>query len=140
MVNEIPFLIRIRVRFGDADPAGLVYYPVIFHYFHIALEEFFADCCDLTYASLMAFERIGFPTVKTEAEFFIPLVYGDEVEVLMRVLRTGRASVTFQYEAQRASDGSLCARSTQVHVCMNLDTRRAVPIPDKYREVFEGTK
>ncbi len=130
----------IRVRFGDADPAGLVYYPVIFHYFHIALEEFFADCGGITYASLMADERIGFPTVNAQAEFFIPLVYGDEVEVLMRVLKTGRASVTFEYQAKRASDGALCARSTQVHACMNLDARRAVPIPDKYREAFERQK
>ncbi|MBC7911107.1 MAG: acyl-CoA thioesterase, partial [Pyrinomonadaceae bacterium] len=45
----MPFSTRIRVRFGDADPAGLVYYPVIFHYFHIALEEFFAACCGITY-------------------------------------------------------------------------------------------
>ncbi|MCA1633568.1 MAG: hypothetical protein LC802_07595 [Acidobacteria bacterium] len=33
------FSTRITVRFGDTDPAGLVYYPNIFHYFHIALEE-----------------------------------------------------------------------------------------------------
>jgi len=36
------FSTRITVRFGDTDPAGLVYYRNIFHYFHIALEEFFA--------------------------------------------------------------------------------------------------
>lgn len=38
----MPFSTRITVRFGDADPAGLVYYPVLFHYCHAAMEEFFA--------------------------------------------------------------------------------------------------
>ena len=135
--SSLSFQTHIRVRFGDADPAGLVYYPVIFHYFHIALEEFFDACCGITYAKLMTDERIGFPTVNAQTDFFIPLIYGDEVDVLMRVLKTGRTSVTFEYQARRANDGALCARSAQVHVCMNLDTRRAVPIPDKYRKVFE---
>ncbi len=131
---------RLPVRFGDADPAGLVYYPVIFHYFHIALEEFFPACCGITYHKLMEEERIGFPTVRAETEFLIPLVYSDEVDVEIRVSRIGNSSATFEYEAKRASDGALCARSVQVHVAMNLDTRRAVAIPEKYRGMFGEAK
>jgi 4-hydroxybenzoyl-CoA thioesterase len=131
------FYTRIRVRFGDADPAGLVYYPVIFHYFHIALEEFFAARCGISYDRLIADERLGFPTVKSEAEFFVPLVYGDEVDVKVFVSKLGRSSAVFEYRATRASDGTPCAQATQVQVAMNMDTRRAVPIPDKYRQAFE---
>lgn len=133
----MPFSTRIKVRFGDADPAGLVYYAVIFHYFHIALEEFFAARCGISYDRLIAHERLGFPTVKTEAEFFVPFVYGDEVDVEIFVSKLGRTSAHFEYSAKRARDGQLCARATHVQVAMNMDTRRAVPIPDKYREAFE---
>jgi 4-hydroxybenzoyl-CoA thioesterase len=132
----MPFSTRIKVRFGDADPAGLVYYPVIFHYFHIALEEFFAAQCGISYDHLIADERLGFPTVKTEAEFFVPMVYGDEVEVEIFVSKMGRSSAVFEYSARRASDATLCARATHVQVAMNMDTRRAVPIPEKYRQAF----
>ena len=132
------FFTRIKVRFGDSDPAGLVYYPVIFHYCHVAMEEFFAERCRISYAKLMMDERIGFPTVNAQAEFFVPLVYGDEAEVEVLVKSVGRSSLTFEYSIRRASDNTLCARSTQVHVCMNLDTRRAVQIPNKYRVVFES--
>lgn len=125
------------MRFGDADPAGLVYYPVIFHYLHIAMEEFFAARCGTSYARLMADERLGFPTVNAQAEFFVPLVYGDEVVVELFVSRVGRSSATFEYAVRRAVDDTLCARATHVHVAMNLDTRRAVSIPDKYRQAFE---
>ena len=127
---------RIKVRFGDCDPAGLVYYPVIFHYCHVAMEEFIASRCGISYAKLMSDERIGFPTVNVQAEFFVPLVYGDEAEVEVSVKSIGRSSVTFEYSVKRASDETLCARSTQVHVAINLDTRRAVQIPDKYRETM----
>jgi 4-hydroxybenzoyl-CoA thioesterase len=135
-----PFSARIEVRFGDADPAGLVYYPVIFHYLHIAMEEFFAARCGTSYARLMADERIGFPTVNAQAEFFVPLVYGDEAVVEVFVSRVGRSSATFEYTVKRASDNTLCARATHVQVAMNLDTRRAVSIPDKYRHAFERSK
>lgn len=132
----MPFTTRITVRFGDCDPAGLVYYPVLFHYCHAAMEEFFARRCGTSYARLMAEERIGFPTVNTRAEFFVPLVYGDETEVEVFVSRVGRSSATFEYTLRRAADGVTCARATLVQAAMNLDQLRAVPVPDKYREAF----
>ena len=68
------FSTRIVVRFGETDPAGLVYYPRLFHYCHVAFEEFFAARTGRTYAELLARERLGFPTVNAQAEFFAPLV------------------------------------------------------------------
>lgn len=135
----MPFSTRITVRFGDVDPVGLVYYPKIFHYFHIAMEDFFTARCGTTYQRLMMDERIGFPTVNTRAEFFVPIVYGDEIDVEVFVSRMGRSSATFEYSARRASDGVLCVRGVQVHVAMNLDARRAVPIPEKYRHAFAAS-
>lgn len=130
------FVTRIRVRFGDCDPAGLVYYPVIFHYCHVAMEEFIEARCGMSYDRLMRDYRLGFPTVNVRAEFLAPLVYGDEAEVTVSVARVGRTSVTFEYALRRAGDGTLCARSVQVHAAMNLDTRRAVPVADGLRDAF----
>ena len=129
----------MTVRFADVDAAGLVYYPVLFHYCHVAMEEFFAARCGIRYDRLMAEERIGFPTVNARAEFFVPLVYGDELEVEVFVSRTGRSSASFEYRLRRASDGVLCAEATLMQVSMNLDERRAVPIPEKYRRVFDDS-
>jgi YbgC/YbaW family acyl-CoA thioester hydrolase len=131
------FSTRITVRFGDCDPAGLVYYPALFHYCHAAMEEFFAARCGIAYARLVADERLGFPTVNVRAEFFAPFVYGDEVEVEVWASGVGRTSVTFEYRLRRASDRQLCASATHVQVAMNLDERRAVPLPDALRRAFE---
>lgn len=135
----MPFSTRIRVRFGDTDPAGLVYYPNLFHYFHVAMEEFFAARCGVEYARLMEDEGIGFPTVNVQAEFLLPLIYGDEVEVEVFVSRVGSSSATFEYRLKRASDGALCARAAQVHVSMNLIERRAVPISENLRQAFTAS-
>src|SRR2546423_11828242 len=64
---HMPFTARINVRFGDCDPAGLVYYPVLFHYCYAAMEEFFSVRCGVTYARLAAEERLRFPTVNVRA-------------------------------------------------------------------------
>ena len=139
MVFHMSFTTRIIVRFGEADPAGLVYYPHLFHYCHIALEEFFAARCGITYEQLLARERMGFPTVNVQAEFIAPLVYGDEIEAEIFVSRVGRTSATFEYVLRRTSDRVLCARATLVQVAMNLDTRRAVEIPARWRQAFAAS-
>jgi 4-hydroxybenzoyl-CoA thioesterase len=135
----MPFDTRIGVRFGDCDPAGLVYYPVLFHYCHAAMEEFFAARCGTSYARLLAERRLGFPTVNVRAEFFAPLVYGDEALVEVWASAVGRTSVTFEYRLRRASDRTLCASATHVQVAMNLDERRAVPLPEDLRRAFEAS-
>ena len=131
------FSTRIPVRFGDCDPAGLVYYPVLFHYCHAAMEEFFAARCGTSYARLVAEERLGFPTVNVRAEFFAHFVYGDEVDVEVWVSRTGRSSATFEYRLRRASDGALCASATLVQVATSLEGLRAVALPEALRRAFE---
>jgi 4-hydroxybenzoyl-CoA thioesterase len=136
----MPFSTRISVRFGDCDPAGLVYYPVIFHYFHVAMEEFFAARCGMSYERLMRERRIGFPVVNAQTEFSAPILYGDEIEIGVFVSRVGASSAAFEYSARRASDQLLCARSAQVHVAMSLDARRAVPVPEDLRRAFDESR
>ncbi len=130
------FSTRIAVRFGDVDPAGLVYYPVLFHFCHVAMEEFFADRCGIAYHRLVAERRLGFPTVRAEAEFRAPLFYGDVAEVAVWVSRVGGSSATFEYRLRRAATGELCASATLVQVAMNLDRRRAVTVPEDLRRAF----
>jgi YbgC/YbaW family acyl-CoA thioester hydrolase len=133
----VTFSASIVVRFGDTDPAGLVYYPVLLHYCHAAMEEFFAARCGVSYARLVAERRLGFPTVNVRAEFSEPFVYGDAAEVEVWVSRVGRTSATFEYRLRRASDSKLCAGATLVQVAMGLDDRRPVPVPEDLRRAFE---
>lgn len=130
------FTLRLPVRFGDCDPAGFVYYPVLFHYFHVGMEEFFAQRCGVKYAALMAEQRLGFPTVKVQTEFVAPLMYGDELDLTVTVAAVGRSSVTLNYRIVRVRDEAECALSSQVHVCMDLDSRRAATIPAALRNAF----
>ena len=47
------FRSRLKIRFGDIDHAGIVYYPRFLHYFHVALEEFFGQQLGIDYPVLV---------------------------------------------------------------------------------------
>jgi 4-hydroxybenzoyl-CoA thioesterase len=49
------------VRFGDIDQAGIVYYPRLVNYFHVAMEEFFAGALELNYPRFLAEHQLGLP-------------------------------------------------------------------------------
>jgi 4-hydroxybenzoyl-CoA thioesterase len=123
------FLTRIVVRFGDADPAGFVYYPVIFHYAHIAMEEFFERLLGFSYNDLLATHRMGFPTVNVQAEFLLPMHYGDVVIVEVMPANMGTSSLTLDYEFRREGDNASYAKMKVVHVAMNMDSNKSLDIP-----------
>ena len=72
------FLSKRIVRFGECDPAGVVYYPVFFHWFHEVMEEWFERCLDIGYADCI--REYGFPAKETNAEFFRPCSVGEHLE------------------------------------------------------------
>jgi 4-hydroxybenzoyl-CoA thioesterase len=49
----MPFHSILKIRFGDIDRAGIVYYPRFLHYFHVALEKFFHSELGVEYPVLV---------------------------------------------------------------------------------------
>lgn len=129
---------KIKVRFGDIDHAGILYYPRFFHYFHVAFEEFFEQVVGVSYDRIVNDERIGFPTLKLATEFRKPLAYGDILEVAMEVRELGNSSVAFRFTVYRAGTPEVCAQSEHTVVCVDMETFRPTPIPARCRDAFES--
>ncbi|HKY32901.1 MAG TPA: thioesterase family protein [Candidatus Polarisedimenticolia bacterium] len=126
----------VKVRFGDIDRAGIAYYPNLFHYFHIAFEEFFEEFVGIPYPRLLDEQRLGFPTVRVETDFLSPVKYGDTLRIGITIPRMGRSSAEFLFSAARGSETSPCIRSRQTVVAVDLGTLRPVPIPESLRRIF----
>jgi YbgC/YbaW family acyl-CoA thioester hydrolase len=137
-----PFVYRMPVRFSDVDHAGIVYYPVFLHYFHVTFEELFrARMGGRSYVSLLDDERVGFPSVSARCDFKSPLRFGDEAEIEMSVARLGERSVTFRYRVFRAADADrpereLAAEGENTCAVVDLNVFRAVPVPDQIRTLL----
>ncbi|MCG3174712.1 MAG: 1,4-dihydroxy-2-naphthoyl-CoA hydrolase [Myxococcota bacterium] len=135
-MNEA-FVTRIKVGFADVDHAGIVFYPRFFEYFHEAFEAFFTVFGGMPYHEVLNRDRVGFPAVRAEADYQSPLRYGDEVDMTVTVARLGTKSAGFRYVGRRAADGTPCVEGRVTIVTVSMDSFRGIPIPDKFRALFE---
>ena len=131
------FYSQLKIRFGDIDRAGIVYYPRFMHYFHVALEEFFAGALGIEYHDVVETHRIGLPTVHLETNFSRPFSYGDNIEVEVSVLKVGRSSITFGYRVFKQGENDPRIVGHNVTVCLDMDTFKKLVIPPWFRQLLE---
>ncbi len=132
----MPFAFDLPVRYGSIDYARIVYYPQFLHYCHVAMEEMFAAVVGRSYADTLRDEQVGYPTVRSEAEFLAPVAYGETLRMSVAVERVGRSSVLFRYEGQRQSDGTLAFRVRNTQVAVDMGAWKSIPVPDRHRAAF----
>jgi 4-hydroxybenzoyl-CoA thioesterase len=128
---------RLKVRFGDIDQAGVVYYPRFLHYFHVAMEELFTAEVGLDYARVLLEHRFALPAVHLEVDFRRPLRYGDVIDVDVRVVRVGRASVEWRYAVHRLEGPEPVATGRVVTAGIDLDSFASREVPDWLRDALE---
>ena len=126
-----------KICFGDIDRAGIVYYPRFMHYFHVALEEFFAGQLGIEYHKIVDTHRIGLPTVHLETDFSRPFSYGDNIEVEVKVLDIGRSSIAFGYRVFKRGEDDPRITGHNVTVCLDMDAFKKMEIPGWFRQVLE---
>jgi 4-hydroxybenzoyl-CoA thioesterase len=138
-----PFIHTFPVHFSDVDHAGIVYYPRFFHYFHLAFEEFFRQRMGAAaYVDLLDRRRIGFPAVRSECDYRVPLRFGDTVRAEMSIDRLGGKSIRFLYRVYRVREGAsgvqdeLSAEGAVVCVVTDLAHFQGVPIPADLYQLF----
>jgi 4-hydroxybenzoyl-CoA thioesterase len=130
----------IKVRFGDIDHAGIVYFPRISHYCHVALEEYYQERVGIPYHDLLDRRRLGFPIVRAEVNFRKTFAFGDTARVEISTVRVGRSSLTMRYRLQKVGDDEECVEAELTTVCVDMDTFRPVRVPEDLRTVFEATR
>jgi 4-hydroxybenzoyl-CoA thioesterase len=133
-----PFRTELTVRFGDIDLAGIVYYPRFLHFFHIAMEEFFAGALGLDYAAFLEQYRLGLPTVHLEVDFRRPLRYGDRIAIEVGIERLGDSSIAWRYRVFRGAEVEPAAEGRVVTVNMDMDRHEKEPLPAWLRERLEA--
>jgi 4-hydroxybenzoyl-CoA thioesterase len=130
----------IDVRFGDCDPAGVVYFPRFFDWFHQAMESWFDQALGLPYSEVL--QRYGFPAVHTEADFIKPCSMGERIRVLLRVGKVGASSFRLDFEVMGPTDDARVRGHTVVAMIGVLadesDHFRPVRIPVELRDRIQS--
>ena len=125
------FRTSIRVCFSDIDNAGIVYYPRFMHYFHLAMEEFFANELGIEYADVLHQRNLSLPTVHLESDFRRRLRYGDRISMEVRVIHIGQSSITWGYKGYRRNgEEEMVVEGQNVTVCVRTDTFEKIGVPE----------
>jgi acyl-CoA thioester hydrolase len=122
---------RVRVIYGDTDQMGMVYYANYLRYFEIARNEYLRAAG----ANYRAFEEthgLMLPVVDAQITYRRPARYDDELSVRAGVRPRGAASVQFDYQIWRVSDGERLVSGRTIHACITR-AGRVVRIPEAMR-------
>jgi len=121
------------IRFDEVDPARLVFFARYANFAHEAMENFFAPLPG-GYPALIQERHIGFPAVHLEADFRIPLRYGDTLRVETSYAKLGTTSVTLVHDMKSGAKDAVCAVVRHVVVTVDLATLRPCPMPEDVRK------
>jgi len=124
----------IRVGFSDTDAQGIVYYGRYLPYFDLARVEYHRHLNLLE----KAFREEQFVMRASSVEYLAPARFDDLIEVFIRMKQIGRTSATYECAAYRVEDDVLMVTATQTLVFIDLEERRALPIPAWYRDAIRG--
>ncbi len=125
-----------RVGFSDTDAQGIVYYGRYLPYFDQARVEYHRHL-----GMLRLDTEHDFVMRASDIEYLAPARFDDLLEVFIRVSRIGRTSVTYEMCAYLVENDELLVTAHQTLVLVDLDARKAAPVPDEFREklrAFEG--
>jgi 4-hydroxybenzoyl-CoA thioesterase len=129
--NQV-FAAAVTVRFGDCDPAGIVFYPRYFEMVNNLVEDWCAHGLGMSFREMHLERGLGLPTVQVDTSFVTPSELGEVLRAELRVQKLGGASLTLAVRLA-GPDGEDRVRASLVLVMMDLKERRAVRIPDALR-------
>ena len=127
---------EVRVRFGDTDPYGIVYFVSYFRYCHRAIEEFLRACGlppEETFKNVS--EGFGLPIVEARGRFRRPSRYGDLLRIETRIQEMRGKAVVFRFEFYPETGRELLAEGTATLVAIDR-TWRARELPERINEAL----
>ncbi len=128
MTKEYPFRYRQRVRFGETDLQGVVYYANYLLYAEVGRIAYLRHL-GIDYRRDLIDRGLDFTIAEAHVRYFAPLRFDDEYDIHVRTNAMRRSSWSFGYAVTRAEDGAACAEMETVQVVLDRSTGRPTRIP-----------
>jgi acyl-CoA thioester hydrolase len=127
-----PFRHRMRVRFNECDPQGVVFYANYLMYVDVAMTEFWREAAG-GYAGMVA---SGTDVMVAEAKlrYLESARFDDELDLRMWVTRLGTTSVVIGFAFERARDGTLLVEGELRQVFVDGTSYEKREMPERIRD------
>jgi 4-hydroxybenzoyl-CoA thioesterase len=125
---------RVRIEWGDCDPAGIIFYPRYFEFFDASTSALFERALGMTkHEYLKAYDFAGHPLVNVHSRFLLPTRFGDDVIIESMVTEFHRSS--FDVRHRLSKNATLAVEGFETRVWVRGDGARgqmkAVPVPQE---------
>ena len=129
------FETKLRVRYGETDQMGFVYYGVYAQYYEVGRVELLRSL-GVSYKEI---EAMGFslPVVKLNINYKKPAFYDDELTLKTTVKVMPSAKIIFEYEIFN-ENRDLLNTGEVVLVFINKDTGKPCFAPEFILAIFKG--
>jgi acyl-CoA thioester hydrolase len=127
--DDFPVLRPITTRWADNDVYGHVNNVVYYAFFDTAVNGWLIDATGTDIRDLSAIGLVA----ETSCRFLAPLSFPDPVLAGLALERLGRTSVVYRLALFGGDSVQPAALGRFVHVYVDRDTRRPVPVPAEIR-------
>lgn len=125
---------QFKVRFGDTDAAGIVYYPNFYRWMDQGFQELFTKM-GFPLSKLFSV-KLGTPLVETHCQFRSPLYFDDMVNLVSVVTEVKNKVIKVENEFFHGN--VLVANGYEIRAWVNLSDGKlkAQPIPEEIRQIL----
>ena len=126
---------KVRVEFGDCDPARIVWFPNFFRWIDAASRHFFVECgVPPWHDTEKSIGLIGTPLVDTQASFIRTASYGDELQIHVSITEWRSKSFVQSYRVMRGEEDIMRCNEVRIFAAAKEGGGiRALPIPEDIR-------
>jgi acyl-CoA thioester hydrolase len=130
-----PFIHRLRVRYGECDPQGIVFNAHYIAYFDVALTELWRAVLPEGYTGMVA-SGVDMVVAESRARYLAPARFDDEIGIGVEVSHLGRTSLVTAMSVTRGED--LLVEGEMRHVFVDVGSHEKTPIPAGVRAALSG--
>lgn len=129
---------ELTVNWGESDPFGLVYFPLMLAWFNDTEHELLRA---IGYATdkMIAKDRSAFVMGDVHFRFIGPAAYGDRIRTMIQLVKMTNSTLHWDCKAVQASSGDpVCeGRAIRIHAQIQDDGNIASrPIPEEIRNAL----
>lgn len=129
--------VPIQIRFNDVDRYGHVNNNAYFAFYDLGKEDYLINVLRVNYRANDVVPVVA----NINADFILPIFYGDKIVVETRISHLGQKSFTLQQRAVNEKMGCVVCQCSTVMVCFSLKEQASADIPESYRKAildYEG--
>lgn len=118
----------IRVRYGETDQMGFVYYGVYAQYYEVGRVEAMRSL-GILYSAIERIHHIWMPVMNMEVRFLRPARYDDLLQVQTTIASLPEKDIRFRYEV-RNQEGTLLNGALVTLCFLDANSQQRIIAPD----------